>query len=106
MCKYFANGFSCKWMEKYDECKYVHDQDVRNAFKAFLERHKAGQGLTNKELREKLDPDNKHDDIDLRIKKYLYIKYPRPLTKKRKTTLIYRCGERETGRTTQIDANT
>ena len=67
MCKYFANEYSCKWMEKYDECKYVHDQDIRNAFKASQERNKASHDLTTRKLREKLDHNNKLDNIDFKI---------------------------------------
>ena len=81
MCKYFSNGYSCRWMEK---CKFVHDHDLRRAFEAFRERHEAGKYLTVGELKELLDPDNKLEELEFEVKKSLYMRYPRPLTKKEK----------------------
>jgi len=40
--------------------------------------------MTKGELKKLLDPKNVLKDQELRVKEYLYMKYPRPLTKKEK----------------------
>ena len=82
MCKYFAYNYPCKWMNRNNECRSVHDEDIRNAFNAFQERMKIGENLTKKELNQLLDPKEKLTEMQLRVKTHLYMKYPRPLTKK------------------------
>ena len=87
MCKFFAYGFPCKWMRRFKECRGQHDKDVRNAFNAFLEKEKVGESMTMEELKRIMDPEQKMKEMDFKVKKYLYMKYPRPLTKKEKAEI-------------------
>ena len=61
-----------------------HDEDVKRAFKVFQEKNNSGEGMTEDELRKIMDPDQKMKEMDFKVKRYLYMKYPRPLTKKEK----------------------
>ena len=35
MCKFFAYGYPCRWMNRNNECRSVHDEGVRRAFEAY-----------------------------------------------------------------------
>ena len=69
-------------MNKDGDCRAVHDEDIREAFEVFQEKTKRGENLTRGELMKLLDPNNKLKEMEFKIKRHLYMKYPRPLTKK------------------------
>ena len=87
MCKFYAYGFPCKWMKRNNECRGQHDKDVRKAFQTFQEKEKIGEEMTMEDLRKALDPEKKLKEMDFKVKKYLYMKYPRPLTKKERAEI-------------------
>ena len=84
MCKYFAYDYPCKWMKRNNNCRSQHDDDVKRAFKVFQEKESIGEGMTEDELRKIMDPDQKMKEMDWKVRRYLYMRYPRPLTKKEK----------------------
>ena len=84
MCKFFAYDYPCRWMKRYNDCRSVHDDDVRNAFTNYKEKAKRGESVTLGELRKLLDPHQKLTEDEFEVMKHLYMKYPRPPTKKEK----------------------
>lgn len=87
MCKFFAYGYPCRWMKRNNECRQVHDEGVRNAFDAYKEKAKKGENLTCGELRKLIDPENQLTDDEYKVQKLLYMKYPRPPTKKERVKI-------------------
>ena len=38
MCKFYAYGYPCRWERGGNECRSVHDEDVKKAFESFQEK--------------------------------------------------------------------
>ena len=87
MCKPFAYGYPCRWQKRNNECRSVHDEDVKLAFDAYQEKEKIGESLTEGELRTILKGKNDLSENEIKVKKILYMKYPRPPTKKERAEL-------------------
>ena len=43
--------------------------------------------MTMEDLKKIMDPEQKMKEMDFKVKKYLYMRYPRPLTKKEKAEI-------------------
>ncbi len=81
MCKNYAHGITCSWMKRFGNCKQVHSEDVREAYRYLCQCKSIDQLPNADEIKFLLSKKGALTDIQTKVNQRLLNIYPREPTK-------------------------